>query len=91
MLSIGSFLFAFLNSDKKKEDQRLNCLFTTVALEAIAAIALMTIAGLALTGKMNPFCSSAGSYAMIGVGAFSALPSVILVGLILGVLATESK
>ncbi len=89
MLSIGSFLFACSNTDKKKDDQRLNCFFATVALEAISGIALMTIAGLALTGKMTPFCSSAGSYAMIGVGAFSALPGVILVGIILGCLATE--
>ncbi len=90
MLSIGSTFFTFFGTDKQKNSTMKKCCLPTVALEALAGIALMTIAGLVLTGKMTPFCSTAGTYAIIGAGAFCALPAAAVIAITLASLFRSS-
>ncbi len=77
MLSISSLIFCTSKVCGEKSNEKTACCVSTTVLEAIAGIILLTIGALALSGKMTPFCSSAGSSAMIGVGAFSAVPLII--------------
>lgn len=90
MLSIGSTFFTFLGTEEQVDSRMKKCCLPTVALEALTGIALMTIAGLVLTGKMTPFCSTAGTYAMIGAGAFCALPAAAVIAIILASLFSSS-
>ncbi len=91
MLSIASCVF--FNSKacgEKKSQSKYNCVLATTALEVIAGIALVTIGVLTVNGKMTPFCSPAGSYAMIGVGAFSALPGILYFACLSSIKAKEA-
>ncbi len=82
MLSIGSWLFKCSDAFVDDEGIKDKCCRTTTTLESIAGIVLVIIAALSLTGKMTPFCSTTGSYLMLGMGAFSVLPGVMLLGII---------
>ncbi len=78
MLSIGSCIFYLSPACSGYKDEKKICGHSLIALEAIAGIVLTILGTLFITQTVPSFCHPAGSYALIGMGAFSALPGLLL-------------
>lgn len=84
MLTIGSFIFYLSSASSGYKDEKRICGNSVIVLEAIAGVALTILGALLVTGTVPSFCSPAGSYALIGMGAFSTLPGLlVLAGLLI--------